>query len=342
MSGYHYGERGVKFCDLITAPLRQGGHDVEYHRSVAQVTRELSLDYEAVYLTRKKGWRLFDFISLFIKSDSPRIFFLETIPFLDLVALTLASPFLKKRDRLFLLFRFEMKRKVGHRLLKFLKKENILLFSDSKRVAEGIGASVLPILHTDGLMGKVKVADDPLVLWWPGPPRNEKGTSIIRELTSQITNEKLYAHLKCQGICFLPELTREQYVKQMMRSDVILLPYDPAAYYARTSGIFVETVFAGKMPVVLRGSWLANELKEHDLEELIIDFTSLDEIAKLAKDPKILKKLKKMQQHYREYHSLENFKKVLSNYAIANEREGKGGEDGKSTHPHLVELVKDT
>jgi len=314
---YCHGNGAMKFCDLITGPLLVSGHDLEYHQSIDRALTQMGLVTERIHINRKKGWRLFDFINHFCKNDCPRIFFLETIPFLDLIALTLASLFLKKQDQLILLFRHEMKRKLGYLLLAILRKKRVVFCSDSQRLAQKIGAKVLPILHTDRMNGYVKAPPDSLILWWPGPPREEKGMSIIKSLAMKLRGAKLYAHLHAEGISYLPELKRADYVEQMIRSHIILLPYDPVAYYARTSGILVEAICAGKIPFVLEGSWLANELREHNLEELIIDFTSFEEIVRLAKDRKVLEKLEKMQSYYREYHSLENFKKMLAQLILS-------------------------
>ncbi len=301
----------MKFCDLITGPLLVSGHDLEYHQSIDRALIEMGFVTERIHINRKKGWRLFDFIKLFRKKDCPRTFFLETIPFLDLIALTLASSFLKKQDKLILLFRHEIKRKLGSLLLAILRKKRVVVCSDSQLLADKIQGKVLPILHTDGMNGAVEAAWDTLILWWPGPAREEKGMSIIKALAKKLNRAQLFGHLYAEGVTYLPELTRAQYVEQMMRSHIILLPYDPVAYFFRTSGILVESVCAGKVPFVLEGSWLANELREHNLEELIIDFTSFEEISRIAKDSQVLEKLKKMQSYYREYHSSENFKKIL-------------------------------
>jgi len=107
-------------------------------------------------------------------------------------------------------------------------------------------------------------------------------------------------------------LKREEYVAQLAKSDIILLPYDPVAYYARTSGLFVEAICAGKVVFTREGSWLAHELHRYDLHELITDFASLEHMISIAQDAEVLKKLARMQQAYQKFHSVENFAQTIS------------------------------
>lgn len=57
-------------------------------------------------------------------------------------------------------------------------------------------------------------------------------------------------------------LATEAYRSLVLDSDVILLPYDPEAYEARSSGILSEALAAGKPVVVPEGTWMAEQLRE--------------------------------------------------------------------------------
>ncbi|MCH9635661.1 MAG: hypothetical protein S4CHLAM81_08810 [Chlamydiales bacterium] len=219
------------------------------------------------------------------------------------MAIAMASLFLKRGDRLILLFRFPEKRDIETVLKRLLRWRGVTIVSDSERISQ----NVLPIPHTTAIKAKPVSSKNP-TFWWPGPPRLEKGIATILQLAQ---NAPIAGNLKAPGINYLPELTREQYVEQLAKSDILLLPYDANAYASRTSGPFVEAISAGKIAVVREGTWMAAELEKHNLSELIVDFTSIEQIAKLADNQKVLDKLEKMQQHYLNYHNIDNFSSVL-------------------------------
>ena len=105
-------------------------------------------------------------------------------------------------------------------------------------------------------------------------------------------------------------LSREEYLTWLLGSDIILLPYDPIIYRMATSGIFVEAVCAGKIPLVKKGSWLAHELIKFDLTELIVDWENplfFSHLTFLIKSVKIREKLEIMQLTYQQFHSVESF-----------------------------------
>jgi glycosyltransferase involved in cell wall biosynthesis len=52
------------------------------------------------------------------------------------------------------------------------------------------------------------------------------------------------------------------YRNLLLKSDIVLFPYDSVAYAARSSGIFTEAMVAGIPVVVPEGSWMALQLRE--------------------------------------------------------------------------------
>jgi len=63
-------------------------------------------------------------------------------------------------------------------------------------------------------------------------------------------------------------LTSEQYRQLLLASDVCLLCYDPLNYYARSSGILVESLAVGIPVIVPGGCWLARQILERYVEEV--------------------------------------------------------------------------
>jgi len=118
----------------------------------------------------------------------------------------------------------------------------------------------------------------------------------------------------CQ-VRLLPDvLPRSAYIAWMQRADLVLLPYDPTRFRARTSGIFVEAIVAGRTPVVTDGTWMAHELRQHHLEQLILDWDSptiLADLLRVARDPTLPAQLARMQAAYADYHSVPGYARVI-------------------------------
>jgi hypothetical protein len=87
---------------------------------------------------------------------------------------------------------------------------------------------------------------------------------------------------------------------------MILLPYDSWRYGEATSGAFVESVAAGKFPLVSRGTWMAYELEKFGLNELVIDWKSdrlFDIIVELSASASVAEKFAVMRTAYRRFHN---------------------------------------
>jgi hypothetical protein len=116
-------------------------------------------------------------------------------------------------------------------------------------------------------------------------------------------------------ICFIPSfLLREEYMEWMQTAELVLLPYLGKDYARRTSGIFVEAVSVGAIPVTTKGTWMAYELGKFNLTELIFDWTEvdlLDRLCILPKNQKILQKLQVMRAYYQSFHCEKGFAATL-------------------------------
>jgi FkbM family methyltransferase len=56
-------------------------------------------------------------------------------------------------------------------------------------------------------------------------------------------------------------LTEEAYVRQLSAASLVLLPYKPSHYVARTSGILAEAIVAGIPAIVPGGTWLSQQVR---------------------------------------------------------------------------------
>lgn len=61
----------------------------------------------------------------------------------------------------------------------------------------------------------------------------------------------------------LGELDSEGYYNLLGQMDVVLLPYDPVYYKSQTSGIFSDALAFGKIVVVPKNTWMADQLHDH-------------------------------------------------------------------------------
>jgi hypothetical protein len=56
-------------------------------------------------------------------------------------------------------------------------------------------------------------------------------------------------------------LDSNDYRELVRTSDIMLIPYDPGRYYARSSGVLVEALTAGIPVIVPGGSWMADQIQ---------------------------------------------------------------------------------
>jgi hypothetical protein len=224
---------------------------------------------------------------------------------------------------------------VSHKILLGLARRvaglPLTLLSDSRQLEEAVGrffeqpVFTMPIPHTHGLASEDRTppAREEILCWWPGPPRPNKGHDAIRALAARpdrtgriclmVSNRAGVKTGAASGLRVIevPDpLPESEYVSLMLRSMVILLPYDPAWYRESTSGIFVEAVCAGKIPLVTADTWMAYELARFRLERLVIDWSRpdlVDEICMLTEDREILSGLAQMRRQYLQYHNPRSF-----------------------------------
>lgn len=114
-------------------------------------------------------------------------------------------------------------------------------------------------------------------------------------------------------------LSEEEYRDRLSASDLILLPYDAAAYRNRSSGIFAEAIALGIPVIVPDGTWMSSQMRRYFTEgDANTKFTEIERIPQIVVDVldncKVYKKsLSYVSHKWLEFHSSENLLKLLFN-----------------------------
>ncbi len=291
---------------------------------------------------RRKFWK--DCVQLFRRSSKKRrIFFLEFFSHRDFVHFTLAALLFSKRDdQLWLLYREDLTSWKKRHLFKMYFLSKALSIRLGKRFRALVDndllgkyyekwfakpLDVLPILHTCDYPHSPPQENKKLIFSWLGGPAPAKGLKLISQLVKidDPTAEKI--QLSVSETTPLPKicnkitvhlrkeiLSEDEYYASLFNSDAILLPYDPKIYKWRSSGIFVEAITAGKVPLVHEKTWMASELKKHNLHELIVDWNHpcfFSKALALLENKLIRLKLEKMQLAYKEMHNEQAFSRKI-------------------------------
>lgn len=336
------------FLSLAPDIQNESGHGIVYQKSLESSVEQLQFTYQGLFPSQakiqqwQKNWipffrrnkilKFIDFLRVFLAKEK-RIIFIESFATLDFIYLTLSTLLLSKKDDLIcVLFRYESNqlRQKGalHILMAKLCRMKLgsrfVLLTDSELIAEdykkhlGYEPLVMPIPHADQ-KDQLATKKEKIICWWPGEPRNAKGLNDILRIA--LLPDRNQAELVAAKKSNLPNttlvpdiLSREEYLSWLHKSDFILLPYDPIVYRSGTSGIFVEAIIAGKIPLVKKGSWLSFELAKHGLTELILNWENpniFSEMKALSENPQTLEKLRKMRASYSKFHSQEMFTETL-------------------------------
>lgn len=154
----------------------------------------------------------------------------------------------------------------------------------------------LPVPHTYQLSDRIRHGG-PLRLTYLGDARTEKGFPLLPELTESLENEYLVNgkvrlalqcnynipggeprvavardYLESMAAEYLElhkkPLTSDEYRQLLLTADINLLCYDPVNYYARSSGILVESLAVGIPVIVPAGCWLSRQFLGRYIEYL--------------------------------------------------------------------------
>jgi glycosyltransferase involved in cell wall biosynthesis len=226
------------------------------------------------------------------------------------------------KTHLYRAFHWFLERKLGKERLRILTDSELLAELQRDHFSRLI--NVVPIPHTS--IGEKIKKKGPLLLWWPGGSmQEEKGLLFIQKLAQNLPQTGDFRLILAEkgrnffpassSLLFIPTaLSSEEYIKWMRTADLVLLPYSSTDYAHRTSGIFVEAICLGSIPVVSKGTWMAYELGKYGLFELVLtqdQLVSPDYLATLGTHPKLSEKLDRMRAKYRQFHSEKGFAAAL-------------------------------
>ncbi|OGR88549.1 MAG: hypothetical protein A3J74_11680 [Elusimicrobia bacterium RIFCSPHIGHO2_02_FULL_57_9] len=238
-------------------------------------------------------------------------------------------------------------------------------FTDTEALARCVGRflrrplTVLPIPHVRfEPFSPLKIPEDgPVLCWWPGRPREEKGLKTIGRLARLIDGKSPRIRLIAAAssgiqardggweVEHVPDgLDRKSYLSLMERVHLVLLPYDNPEYSQRSSGIFVEAVAAGKPVAVPKRTWMAQELEHHGLHRFIMDWESprISDLIRLAvgecrhQDP-----FAPLREEYLLRHNPRNFAAVLKSAEMEPVMNQPGFYDSAATPPSAIEEFRD-
>jgi hypothetical protein len=345
----------MKMITLAQYCVQGTGHDLAYHGALHQLKGDLIKEV-VTYIPKSHAlgelpptwqqffsqpksrfgvfpFRLFDYTRMYLLAKTPTVIFLETFNVQDFIAFFISTFLwasgqhtvcvLYRDGKEWSVWRKQLQQRISRWFQKRLGSRYIAL-TDSELVANSLGkkTTVVPIPHVPVNTTSFKAAT-PLILWFPGAPRVEKGIEQIRHLVKTQVDDEVLLFISEEAnirgsqfkITFLEKfIPREKYLEILDRAHVILLPYDDTLYRSRTSGPFVEAIVAGKWVVTTKGTWMAYELTRFGLEELIVDWANpclLQEIRKTIGSALVQGKMDKMAKSYREFHSQSKFEDVL-------------------------------
>ncbi len=220
---------------------------------------------------------------------------------------------------------------LNNTIKRILQPDRLQLLTDSELLSKSLSnyfrnpVMVMPIPHTDVIISDIFLdKTNKIVCWLPGSLRPEKGLEVMKYLVNCVTEEAkkiCVVVAKSSGLTSIVDgvkveliknnLTRAEYSQWLMTCDIVLMPYDSKAYSERTSGIFTECVMAGKIPIVTKNTWMANELYKYNLEELAIEWEDTERviltILKVSNEATIKAKIVSMQKQYETFHNIESF-----------------------------------
>jgi glycosyltransferase involved in cell wall biosynthesis len=111
------------------------------------------------------------------------------------------------------------------------------------------------------------------------------------------------------------ELSINEYNELLLRSSIVILPYQLLFYHAQTSGVLCEAMSAGKPVIVPRGTWLSQQIqgKKVGVKFCPGDRVSLLEATQTAMNniDELSESAEQQAKEWSNYHSPENFMKYL-------------------------------
>lgn len=175
----------------------------------------------------------------------------------------------------------------------------VRLTSDSDTLVEeyklltDIPVHLLPIPHTAHLQESVAMPKSRQITYL-GNARATKGFQYLPHMVQAIRGELASGAWGCEfqanvmfgrdiasvlGVKLLRrqkvtlyenELSVDDYVHLLLRSSLVVIPYQLLYYYAQTSGVLCEALASAKPVVVPRGTWMAHQIRGRGVGELCL------------------------------------------------------------------------
>lgn len=188
---------------------------------------------------------------------------------------------------------------VGFQLVKLISNKcDIFFITDSNKLQEEfakitkIKIHLLPIPHTINSLEKVSldsiIGNETLTFTSLGSARKPKGFGVLVDAIIELSNDVNFSkfHFLLQSNCannddyiqdkineiknrnfknvelLEKELSEEEYYLLIQKSNVIVIPYDQAIYYANTSGILTEAISYAKPIIVTNHTWMSDNMPD--------------------------------------------------------------------------------
>lgn len=223
-----------------------------------------------------------------------------------------------------------------------------LKLKDTIRTLTGTRVEILPLPYHTSLRDVENKSKNAIpTVSFLGDGRYEKGLLVFMEAVNRLGNkdfrfviqevdlrgysgrnldkiENLMTTLRQrEDVSFIDKhLSQEEFQQIMADSDFLALPYHPASYDMRVSGLLIQGLLTGKPAVVSSDTWLADEVKKYSTG-LSFVYDQKDTEKSINNLVNVLEDMKKeivtyktnilnAWNYYRENHSPSNFFKALS------------------------------
>lgn len=194
------------------------------------------------------------------------------------------------------------------------KSLNVSVFGDSSKFIElmeeqcGIRLPRWPFFSTTDLPELPSERDphQPLRVYAPGNLQLEKGYDLVAGLSEELTDgdlarriqlvarvvfregtdralTKVADRLRLHATVLEGELSDEEYIRQLLDADIILVPYRRRPFQTRTSGVVSDAVSLGKPVVATRDTWPGDIVERFELGATFEDGDLADMVSALER-----------------------------------------------------------
>ncbi len=191
---------------------------------------------------------------------------------------------------------------------------NVSVFGDSSKFIElmeiqcGIGLPLWPFFSTTDLpaLPPQREAHQLLRVYAPGNLQLEKGYDLVVGLSEELTVgdlgrriqlvaravfhdgtdralSRLADRLRLHAVVLEGELSDEEYLRQLLEADIILVPYRRRPFETRTSGVVSDAVSLGKPVVATRDTWAGDIVERFGLGVTFEDGDLADMVSALQR-----------------------------------------------------------